>query len=261
VKNLLQGICVDTVATTVLEKGKKYFLFSNGPDHYYVSKLPKASAHQGCFHKSLFQIVQEKESLQKGDKVYHVYKGGSYVEALIEDIQDNRYVVVDLTKKKRKTFIPFSLVSESLTKDREEAEKLAEQYRQQQEKEWHDWITGGITKEDEWPPEPPADNVPVLDSSKIYAAKLVWRKRGYQQVKLGTYYLQTARTHAYVYRDKQLKKFIGCFPLHWFEDFRDVDEAETETNEVVFETEEPEHETKEEMPKNYEQMSIFDFVE
>jgi hypothetical protein len=173
VKNLLQGICVDASLTMVLEEGRKYFLFPGGSDHYYVSRFPNANAHTGCFHKSLFQIVQE----------------------------------------------------------------------------------------DEWPPEPSPDNVPALDSSKIYAAKLVWRKRGYQQVKLGTYYLQTARTHAYVYRDKQLKKFIGCFPLHWFEDFRDVDEAETETNEVVFETEEPEHETKEEMPKNYEQMSIFDFVE
>jgi hypothetical protein len=173
VKNLLQGVCVDTVATTVLEKGKKYFLFSNGPDHYYVSKLPKASAHQGCFHKSLFQIVQE----------------------------------------------------------------------------------------DEWPPEPPADNVPVLDSSKIYAAKLIWRKRGYQQVKLGTYYLQPARTHAYVYRDKQLKKCVGCFPLHWFEDFREVDADENETNEVVFETEVLECETKEEKHEIFEQMCIFDFIE
>jgi hypothetical protein len=68
--------------------------------HYYVSKFPKANVHTGCFHKSLFQIVQE----------------------------------------------------------------------------------------DEWPPESSADNVPVLDGSKIYAAKLVWRKRGYAQIKLGTYY-------------------------------------------------------------------------
>jgi hypothetical protein len=173
VKNLLQGICVDTVATTVLEKGKKYFLFSNGPDHYYVSKLPKASAHQGCFHKSLFQIVQE----------------------------------------------------------------------------------------DEWPPEPATDSIPVLDSSKIYVAKLIWRKRGYEQVKLGTYYLQPARTHAYVYQDKQLNKCVGCFPLHWFDDFREVNAEETETNEVIFETEALECETKEEIPENFEQMSIFDFVE
>ncbi|NUK30966.1 hypothetical protein HT574_12990 [Parageobacillus sp. VR-IP] len=164
---------MDTGVSTVLEQGKKYFLFSNGPDHYYVSKLPKTSAHQGCFHKSLFQIVQE----------------------------------------------------------------------------------------DEWPPEPAVDNVPVLDSSKIYAAKLIWRKRGYQQVKLGMYYLQLARTHAYVFRDRQLEKCIGCFPLHWFEDFREVNAEENETNEAVFKTETLESETKEEIPENFEQMSIFDFVE
>jgi hypothetical protein len=173
VKNLLQGICVDTGETTVLEKGKKYFLFPGGSNNYYVSKFPNANAHTGCFRKSLFQIVQE----------------------------------------------------------------------------------------DEWPPEPSADNVPVLDSSKIYAAKLVWRKRGYEQVKLGTYYLQPARTHAYVYRDKQLKKCVGCFPLHWFAEFREVDEEENETNEVIVETEVPECETKEETHETFEQMNIFDFIE
>jgi hypothetical protein len=170
---LLQGICVDTGASTVLEKGKKYFLFSNGPDHYYVSKLPKANSHQGCFHKSLFELVQE----------------------------------------------------------------------------------------DEWPPEPAVDNVPVLDSSKIYVAKLIWRKRGYKHIALGTYYLQPLRTHAYVYRDKQLEKCVGCFPLHWFEGFREVDADENETNEVIVETEAPERETKEEKHEIFEQMSIFDFVE
>jgi hypothetical protein len=170
---VLQGVCIDTGSATILEKGKKYFLFLNGPDHYYVSKLPKASAHQGCFHKSLFQIVQE----------------------------------------------------------------------------------------DEWPPEPATDSIPVLDSSKIYVGKLVWRKRGYQQVELGTYYLQSSGTHAYLFRDRQLEKCIGCFPLHWFTEFREVDEEENETNEVVFETKEPEREIKEENPETFEQMCIFDFIE
>jgi hypothetical protein len=173
VKNLLQGICVDASLTMVLEEGRKYFLFPGGSDHYYVSRFPNANAHTGCFHKSLFQIVQE----------------------------------------------------------------------------------------DEWPPEPSPDNVPALDSSKIYTAKLIWRKRGYQQIKLGMYYLQPSRTHSYVFRDRQLEKCIGCFPLHWFEGFREVNADESETNEVVFETEVPEQETKEEMPENFEQMCIFDFIE
>jgi hypothetical protein len=179
-ESVLQGICVDTGETTVLEKGKKYFLFPRGLDHYYVSKFPRETAHCGCFHKSLFQIIQE----------------------------------------------------------------------------------------DEWPPEPAADNVPVLDSSKIYAAKLIWRKRGYQQVKLGTYFIQPARTHAYLFRDRQLEKCIGCFPLHWFEGFKEIAADEDETNEVVFEKNEMivetkvlESETKEEKHEIFEQMCIFDFIE
>jgi hypothetical protein len=257
---------VDTGETTVLEKGKKYFLFPGGSNNYYVSKFPNANAHTGCFRKSLFQIVQEEESsFQKGDKIYHVYKGGVCTEAIIDDIQDDHYVVVD-RHKKRKSFIPFSVASKSLVRSKEEAEKLAAQYKQESDKEWHDFISNGTKRVNEeaiyeWPPEPPANSIPALGSSKIYAAKLVWRKRGYQQVELGTYYLQPKKTHAYVYRDKQLNKCIGCFPLHWFAEFREVDEEETETNEVVFETEEPERETKEEMPENFEQMSIFDFVE
>jgi hypothetical protein len=168
----LQGVCVDASLTMVLEKGKKYFLFPSGPDHYYVSKLPKANAHTGCFHKSLFQIVQE----------------------------------------------------------------------------------------DEWPPEPSADNVPVLDSSKIYAAKLIWRKRGYEQFPLATYYLRPSRTHAYVFRDRQLEKCIGCFPLHWFAEFREMNADEDEINEVVLETKTLEREIEEEKPEMFEQMNIFDFM-
>jgi hypothetical protein len=117
-----------------------------------------------------------------------------------------------------------------------------------------------IVQEDEWPPEPAADNVPALDSSKIYAAKLIWRKRGYQQVKLGTYYLQPVRTHAHVYRDKQLKKCVGCFPLHWFAEFREMNADEDEINEVVLETKTLEREIEEEKPEMFEQMNIFDFM-
>jgi hypothetical protein len=170
---LLQGICVDTGATTVLEKEKKYFLFSNGPDHYYVSKFPRESSHCGCFHKALFELVQE----------------------------------------------------------------------------------------DEWPPEPAADSIPLLDRSKIYEAKLIWRRHGYKQVPLGTYYLKPLKTHAHFYYDKQLKRLGGCFPLHWFADFREINAEENETNEVVFETEALECETKEENHEIFEQMCIFDFME
>ncbi len=172
---MLQGVCVDTAATTVLEKDRKYFLFPGGPNHYYVSKFPKENSHFGVFRKSLFQIVQE----------------------------------------------------------------------------------------DEWPPEPPADSVPALDSSKIYEAKLIWRTRGYRDTKLGTYYLRPSGTHAYFYYDKELKRHGGCFPLHWFTDFREVNAEKTETNEVVLETKAPKRETNEEMPESYryEQTTIFDFLD
>jgi hypothetical protein len=171
-ESVLQGVCTDTGSTTVLEKGKKYFLFPNGSGHYYVSKLTQACSHIGCFHKSLFELVQE----------------------------------------------------------------------------------------DEWPPEPSTDNVPVLDSFKVYKAKLIWRKRGYKHVALGMYYLQPAGTHAYFYYDKELKRLGGCFPLHWFEDFREVNAEENETNEAVFETEAPRREAEEGKPKMFEQMNIFDFM-
>lgn len=163
---MLQGICVDPAATTVLEKDRKYFLFPAGANHYYVSRFPKANAHTGCFHKSLFQVVPE----------------------------------------------------------------------------------------DEWPPEPAADNVPVLDSSKIYEAKLIWRTRGYRDTKLGTYYLRPDGTHAYFWHDRKLKRPGGCFPLHWFTEFREVNAEETETKA-------PEHETKGEIPEKFEQINIFDFID
>ena len=58
---MIQGICVDPGATVSLEKGKKYFLFPNGKDHYYVSKLPNQKAHKGCFQAILFKPVKEEE--------------------------------------------------------------------------------------------------------------------------------------------------------------------------------------------------------
>jgi hypothetical protein len=80
--------------------------------------------------------------LKKGDKVYHVYKGGVYVEAVIKDIQDDRYVVVDLPNKKRKTFIPFRIASQSLVVSKVQARRLAARYRRQSQREWIEWITG-----------------------------------------------------------------------------------------------------------------------
>ncbi|WP_458412756.1 hypothetical protein ACNQFZ_18390 [Schinkia sp. CFF1] len=58
---MLQGICIDTGQTTVLEKGKLYFLFQNGETHFYVSKFPRIDSHTGCYKANRFQIIQNIE--------------------------------------------------------------------------------------------------------------------------------------------------------------------------------------------------------
>jgi hypothetical protein len=81
---MIQGICVDTSQTTVLEKGRKYFLFPNGPQHYYVSIFPNPHAHKGCFEASLFQIVKEEEWPQEPiAKPIHLDKEKIYQASLV----------------------------------------------------------------------------------------------------------------------------------------------------------------------------------
>ncbi|MBO1515028.1 hypothetical protein [Metabacillus bambusae] len=70
---MLQGICVDTENTVVLQKGESYYLFPNGPDHYYVSRFPNEGAHTGCFQVKHFELIDEEEKAMPGidrDKVY-----------------------------------------------------------------------------------------------------------------------------------------------------------------------------------------------
>jgi hypothetical protein len=58
---MLQGICIDHGQTVVLEKGKSYFLFPNGTQHYYVSNFPNKNAHKGCFQTQYFQIIEKEK--------------------------------------------------------------------------------------------------------------------------------------------------------------------------------------------------------
>jgi hypothetical protein len=58
---MLQGLCIDAGQTAVLEKEKMYFLFPNGPKHYYVSKFANSTAHKGCFQSSYFQVIKEEQ--------------------------------------------------------------------------------------------------------------------------------------------------------------------------------------------------------
>ncbi len=131
---MMQGICINQGQTSVLEKGKSYFLFPNGTQHYYVSNFPNQNAHKGCFQMKYFQLVQKEE----------------------------------------------------------------------------------------WPAEPEMKDL-SLDREKVYKANLVWRKPGYKCVQLKDYYVQPKNTHGNFYKDSNLKKFGGCFPLHWFTDFTEVD--------------------------------------
>lgn len=57
---MLQGICLEPEQAAVLEKGKSYYLFPNGANHYYVSKFPNSGAHMGCFQNSYFQIIEKE---------------------------------------------------------------------------------------------------------------------------------------------------------------------------------------------------------
>ncbi|MCY8420268.1 hypothetical protein [Bacillus inaquosorum] len=99
--------------------------------------------------------------------------------------------------------------------------------------------------------EPPAGNYEYLDSSKIYSAELIWMKPAYALLKpLGTYYVRPKAprmTHCYYFYDRELTKYGGIYPLHWFINFQEVDE--TTIGEI---------EKKKELPVDeWQQMSLF----
>lgn len=119
-----------------------------------------------------------------------------------------------------------------------------------------------LVEEEDWPQEPESVEV-SLDPEKIYKAKLTWRKPGYKFVELKEYYIQPKKTHGFFYRDRDLKKCGGCFPLHWFKNFEEmeIEENVTETTDFVIEFEESEQFLVDSEPEiaKYEQLSLFDF--
>jgi hypothetical protein len=170
---MLQGICIDTGQSAVLERGTRYFLFPNGPRNFYVSKFPNQNAHKGCFQANYFQIIEKEE----------------------------------------------------------------------------------------WPLEP--EILPVsLNSEKVYKAKLIWRRPGYKMTELKEYYVKPGDTHGTFYHDSSLTKLGGCFPLHWFANFIEVEPEEVEPEIIDFDIdfEESEQILIETEPKlaKYEQLSLFD---
>ncbi|WP_240377208.1 hypothetical protein [Bacillus piscicola] len=92
-------------------------------------------------------------------------------------------------------------------------------------------------------------NYPELDSEKVYKAKLVYRDDGYKSRQLKEYFLCPIKTHAYFYQDESLKQFCGCFPLHWFEEFEEIDPRFTQK--------EIKTQSEEEIVQETEQLTLF----
>lgn len=99
--------------------------------------------------------------------------------------------------------------------------------------------------------EPPAGNYDHLDSSKIYSAELIWMKPAYALLEpLGTYYVKPKAprmTHCYYFHDRELTKYGGIYPLHWFINFKESDETPVHQIE----------EKKELLAVEWQQMSLF----
>jgi hypothetical protein len=80
---------------------------------------------------------------------------------------------------------------------------------------------------------------------------------GYRSKELREYYLKPKRTHGYFYHDKDLNECCGCFPLHWFRDFKELEDiTEKEDCEIDNFKEEVIH-LVEEVINGYEQLSLF----
>jgi hypothetical protein len=78
-----------------------------------------------------------------------------------------------------------------------------------------------IIEKDTWPPEPEV-KIFQLDRAKKYKAELIWRRPGYKNVELKEYFIKPLKTHCDFYQDSNFSKSRGCFPLHWFTNFVEV---------------------------------------
>ena len=89
--------------------------------------------------------------------------------------------------------------------------------------------------------EPPLIDLEQFNRDAIYEAELIYNKR-YTSVRLQTYYIRPRQTHCNFYMDLELTRLQGCFPLHWFTNFKEIKtyEAPVIVEEVVKE-EEPVH--------------------
>lgn len=131
---MLQGICVNPLNTEVLNKGERYFLFPNGPHHYYVSRFPNPGAHRGCFLAESFELIDNEIELHK-DKLYKaqlVYREPGYKDVeLTEYFLKVRTTHADFYRDQQLTRMracfPLEWFTDFEEVDPEEAEMITEE--------------------------------------------------------------------------------------------------------------------------------------
>jgi hypothetical protein len=118
-----------------------------------------------------------------------------------------------------------------------------------------------IIEKDKWPQEPEIIEF-RLDREKLYRAELIWRKPGYKNVELKEYFIKPLTTYGDFYHDRNSSKFGGCFPLHWFKNFVEIQQGTTvhEISDFDIKSSEIEPIFFEIEPKTikYVQLSLFD---
>jgi hypothetical protein len=118
-----------------------------------------------------------------------------------------------------------------------------------------------IIEKELWPEEPEVRSV-SLDPEKVYKAKLIWRKPGYETTLLKQYNLKPLKTHAFFFRDSECNELAGCFPLHWFTGFEELilEKIDQEIPDFVIDFEEDDQyiDVLEQDIANYVQLSLFD---
>jgi hypothetical protein len=118
-----------------------------------------------------------------------------------------------------------------------------------------------IIEKEIWPPEPEVKEF-RLDRGKLYRAELIWRKSGYKDVDLKGYFIKPLTTHGDFYHDINFSKLGGCFPLHWFKNFVEIEQvtAVHEISDFDIKSSEIEPNFFEIEPKTikYVQLSLFD---
>jgi hypothetical protein len=80
---MFQGFYKGTGNSEILQEGKKYYLFPNGEQHYYVSPFPNEGAHTGCYQASRFELVEDEGLYPELDREKHysaelIYRRSGY---------------------------------------------------------------------------------------------------------------------------------------------------------------------------------------